>query len=176
MMALSATEQALAQAGLEDDPLVKGGRMGVAYGSCSGGVDANADFYSVMMNREIKNVTSATYIKMMSQTCAVNLSVHFGTTGRLIPTGTACTSGSLAVGSAYEAVACGRQDVMIAGGAEEFSATQVADFDTLFATSRRNGEPHSAPRAFDRDRDGLVVGDGAATLVLEERELSLIHI
>ena len=170
MMALSATDQALAQAGLKDDPLIKGGRLGVAYGSWSGGVDANADFYSVMMNREIKNVTSATYIKMMSQTCAVNLSVHFGTTGRLIPTGTACTSGSLAVGSAYEIIACGRQDVMIAGGAEEFSATQVAVFDTLFATSRRNGEPHSAPRAFDRDRDGLVVGDGAATLVLEERE------
>jgi 3-oxoacyl-[acyl-carrier-protein] synthase II len=114
MMALFATEEALRQAGLYDDPVVKGGRLGVAYGSCSGGVDANADFYSVLMDREIKNVTSATYIKMMSQTCAVNLSVHFGTTGRLLPTGTACTSGSLAIGEAYEAIAWGRQDVMIA--------------------------------------------------------------
>lgn len=173
MMALFATEEALRQAGLYDDPVVKGGRLGVAYGSCSGGVDANADFYSVLMDREIKNVTSATYIKMMSQTCAVNLSVHFGTTGRLLPTGTACTSGSLAIGEAYEAIAWGRQDMMIAGGAEEFSATQVAVFDTLFATSRRNDRADTTPRAFDKNRDGLVVGDGAATLILEEREHAL---
>ena len=115
-------------------------------------------------------MTSSTYIKMMAHTCAVNLSVHFGTTGRLLPTGTACTSGSLAVGESYELIAWGKQDVMIAGGAEEFSATQVAVFDTLFATSRRNDSPQMTPRAFDRDRDGLVIGDGAATLILEERE------
>jgi 3-oxoacyl-[acyl-carrier-protein] synthase II len=173
VMALAATEQALAQAGLRDDPLVKSGRLGVAYGSCSGSIESNADFYSVLMNREVKNVTSATYIKMMAHTCAVNLSVHFGTTGRLLPTGTACTSGSLAVGEAYEAIAWGRQDMMIAGGAEEFSATQVAVFDTLFATSRRNDAADMTPRAFDTARDGLVIGDGAATLVLEEREHAL---
>ncbi len=167
-MALDATEQALAQAGLLDSPLLKGGRLGVAYGSCSGGVAANADFLSVLENREVRNVTSSTYIKMMPQTCAVNLSVHFGTTGRLLPTGTACTSGSLAIGEAFEAIRFGKQDMMIAGGAEEFSVTQVAVFDTLFATSRRNDAPATTPRAFDRDRDGLVIGDGAATLVLEE--------
>ena len=172
-MALNATEQALAQAGLVGSPEVKGGRMGVAYGSCSGGVAANADFFTILMNREVRNVTSATYIKMMSQTCAVNLSVHFGTTGRLIPTGTACTSGSLAIGDAYEAIRWGKQDLMIAGGAEEFSVTQVSVFDTLFATSRRNDAAETTPRAFDRDRDGLVIGDGAATLVLEEREHAL---
>lgn len=170
MMALNATEQALAQAGLVGDPLVKSGRFGVAYGSCSGGVDAIADFSSVIFTHEVKNVTSSTYIKMMPQTTAVNLSVHFGTTGRLLPTGTACTSGSLAIGEAYEQIAWGRQDAMIAGGAEEFSVTQVAVFDTLFATSRRNEAPETAPRAFDRDRDGLVVGEGAGSLVLEERE------
>ena len=110
---------------------------------------------------------------MMAHTCAVNLSVHFGTTGRLLPTGTACTSGSLAIGESYESILSGRQDVMIAGGAEEFSVTQVAVFDTLFATSRRNGEPDATPRAFDSSRDGLVIGDGAATLILEEREHAL---
>ena len=173
VMALAATEQALEQAGLLGDPFVKGGRLGVAYGSCSGSVESNADFYTVLMNREVKNVTSATYIKMMAHTCAVNLSVHLGTTGRLLPTGTACTSGSLAIGQAYEAIAWGRQDAMIAGGAEEFSATQVAVFDTLFATSRRNGSPELTPRAFDSERDGLVIGDGAATLILEERERAI---
>ena len=172
-MALNATEQALAQAGLRDDPVVKGGRCGVAYGSCSGGVAANLDFASILVNREVRNVTSSTYIKMMPQTCAVNLSVHFGTTGRLVPTGTACTSGSLAIGDAYEAIRWGKQDVMIAGGAEEFSVTQVAVFDTLFATSRKNEAPETTPRAFDANRDGLVIGDGAATLVLEEREHAL---
>ena len=169
-MALFATDQALAQAGLLDDPVLTGGRLGVAYGSCSGGVAANADFYSVLMNREVRNVTSSTYIKMMSQTCAVNLSVHYGTTGRLLPTGTACTSGSLAVGEAYEAIRYGAQDVMIAGGAEEFSATQVAIFDTLYATSLRNDAPRTTPAPYDADRDGLVIGDGAGTFILEEYE------
>jgi 3-oxoacyl-[acyl-carrier-protein] synthase II len=147
--------------------------MGIAYGSCSGSIEANADFYTVLMNNEVRNVTSSTYIKMMAHTCAVNLSVHFGTTERLLPTGTACTSGSLAIGESYEAIAWGRQDLMIAGGAEEFSPTQVAVFDTLFATSRRNDSPESTPRAFDSARDGLVIGDGAATLILEEREHAL---
>ena len=169
-MALDATEQALAQAGLMNDPVLKSGRCGVAYGSCSGGVEANADFFSVLVNREVKNVTSSTYIKMMPQTTAVNLSVHFGTTGRLFPTNTACTSGSLAVGLAYEAIAYGSQDMMIAGGAEEFSVTQVAVFDTLFSASCKNETPDLTPCAFDVSRSGLVIGDGAATLILEEME------
>ena len=136
-------------------------------------MDAIADFYTVIAAHEVKNVTSSTYIKMMPQTTVVNLSVHFGTTGRLIPTGTACTSGSLSIGNAYEAIKYGLQDIMIAGGAEEFSPTQVAVFDTLFATSRQNDAPHLAPRAFDKDRDGLVIGEGAGTLILEEREHAL---
>ncbi len=173
ILALNATEQALAEAGLTDDPVVKSGRLGIAYGSCSGGVEACADFFTIVKDHAVKNVTSSTYIKMMPQTTAVNLSVHFGTTGRLLPTGTACTSGSLAIGEAYEAILSGKQDVMIAGGAEEFSVTQVAVFDTLFSTSRRNDAPRTTPRAFDVNRDGLVVGDGAGTLILEEREHAL---
>ena len=170
VMALDATEQALAQAGLMGDEVLKNGRTGVAYGSSSGSVDALADFYTIIYSKEVKNVTSSTYIKMMPQTTCVNLSVHFGTTGRIVPTGTACTSGSLAIGNAYELIKYGKQDVMIAGGAEEFSPTQVAVFDTLFATSTRNDNPQATPRAFDRNRDGLVIGEGAATFILEERE------
>lgn len=173
ILALNATEQALAQAGLTDDPILKDGRLGIAYGSSSGSVDALADFYTIINTHEVKNVTSSTYIKMMPHTTAVNLSVHFGTTGRLIPTGTACTSGSLAIGLSYETIKFGLQDVMIAGGAEEFSPTQVAVFDTLFATSRKNDTPKLAPQPFDKNRDGLVIGEGAATLILEEREHAL---
>jgi 3-oxoacyl-[acyl-carrier-protein] synthase II len=168
MYALAATEQALADAGL-DDATVQGGRAGVAYGSCSGSIPALLDFYSMQKTKEVAGITSGTYIKLMPQTAACNLSVHFRTHGRLVPTNTACTSGSLAIGSAAELIRWGVQDVMIAGGAEEFSATQVAIFDTLYATSLRNDAPRTVPAPYDSARDGLVVGDGAATLILEER-------
>ena len=167
--ALAATEQAVAQAGLGAADL-EGGRTGVAYGSCSGSVPPLLDFHSMIQTKEVVGVTSGTYIKLMPQTAACNLSVHFRTHGRLVPTGTACTSGSLAIGNAAELIRWAVQDVMIAGGAEEFSPTQVAVFDTLYATSVRNDAPRTTPAPYDRDRDGLVIGDGAATLVLEEYE------
>ena len=169
MYALAATEQAIADARLGADVL-ESGRTGVAYGSCSGSVPPLLDFYSMVKTKEVSGITSNTYIKLMPQTTACNLSVHFRTHGRLVPTGTACTSGSLAVGNAYELVKYGKQEVMIAGGAEEFSPTQVAVFDTLYATSVKNGTPELTPSPYDRDRDGLVIGEGAATLILEELE------
>ena len=169
MYALAATEQALAQAGL-DDATLQNGRTGVAYGSCSGSIPALLDFYAMLKTKEVAGITSGTYIKLMPQTTACNLSVHFKTHGRLVPTGTACTSGSLALGSAAELIRWGVQDVMIAGGAEEFSATQVAIFDTLYATSLRNDAPRTTPAPYDVDRDGLVIGDGAGTFILEEYE------
>ena len=167
--ALAATEQAVAQAGLGAEDL-ESGRTGVAYGSCSGSVPPLLDFHSMIQTKEVAGVTSGTYIKLMPQTAACNISVYFRTHGRLMPTGTACTSGSLAIGSAAELIRWGVQDVMIAGGAEEFSPTQVAVFDTLYATSVRNDAPHATPAPYDADRDGLVIGDGAATFVLEEYE------
>lgn len=169
MYALAATEQAVAEAGL-DATTLESGRTGVAYGSCSGSIPAHLDFLSLLYTHELKNVTSGTYIKLMPQTTACNLSVHFKTHGRLVPTGTACTSGSLAIGSGYELIKYGLQDVMIVGGAEEFSPTQVAIFDTLYATSLRNDSPRTTPAPYDANRDGLVIGEGACTLVLEEME------
>ncbi|PMX30680.1 beta-ketoacyl-ACP synthase II, partial [Pseudomonas sp. FW301-21B01] len=82
----------------------------------------------------------------------------------------ACASGSQAIGYAFEAIQAGKQTLMLAGGAEELSGPAVAVFDTLYATSTRNDEPHLTPRPFDAARDGLVIGEGAATLVLEEYE------
>lgn len=170
IMAVYSAEQALKQAGLLDDPIIKSGRTGVAYGSSFGSVDPVIDFFSMLTTNEVNSITSSTYVKMMPQTAAVNLSLYFQTTGRLIPTGTACTSGSLAIGYSYEAIKNGTQDIMIAGGGEEFSATQVAVFDALFATSTLNDEPHKASAPFDKNRDGLVIGEGAGTLILEEYE------
>lgn len=169
MYALAATEQAVAQAGL-DDATLQNGRTGVAYGSCSGSIPPLLDFYSMLETKEVAGITSGTYIKLMPQTTACNLSVHFRTHGRLVSTGTACTSGSLALGSAAELIRWGVQDVMIAGGGEEFSPTQVAVFDTLYATSLKNDAPRTTPAPYDADRDGLVVGDGAATFILEAYE------
>ena len=85
----------------------------------------------------------------------------------------ACTSGSQGIGYAYEAIKYGHQDLMVAGGAEELCATEAAVFDTLYATSTRNGAPQLTPRPFDRDRDGLVIGEGACALILEERQHAL---
>jgi len=86
------------------------------------------------------------------------------------PTSSACTSGSQAIGYAYEAIKHGYQTVMVAGGAEELCPTESAVFDTLFATSLKNDAPKTTPSPYDKDRDGLVIGEGAGTLVLEEYE------
>jgi 3-oxoacyl-[acyl-carrier-protein] synthase II len=121
----------------------------------------------------MSELTSTSYIQMMSHTAAVNIGLYFGLKGRVITTSSACTSASQAIGYAYETIRWGKQDVIFAGGSDELSPTHSAVFDTLFATSQKNDSPSTTPRPFDRDRDGLVVGEGAATLILEERERAL---
>lgn len=169
-MAVSACETALIDAGLLNDPVLTSGRTGAAYGSSFGSPDAVLGFYELKMNGASRHLNATTYIQMMSHTALVNVGLFFGITGRMIPTSSACTSGSQAIGYASEAIRWGKADVMIAGGAEELDITDSAVFDTLFATSTQNDTPHLSPRPYDRDRDGLVIGEGAATLVLEEYE------
>ena len=168
LLACRASELALADAGLLDDPILRGGRVGVAYGSSTGSTQALRDFAGMLEYRTTSGINATTYIRMMSHTTAVNIAVFFGLTGRVIPTSSACTSGSQGIGYAYEAIRWGRADVMIAGGAEELDVTMAAAFDTLFATSTKNDTPELTPRPFDAARDGLVLGEGAGTLVLEE--------
>ena len=170
LFAVRSSEYALRQAGLLDDPLLGSGRVGVAYGSSTGNVDSVACFGDMILSHDTGGITGNTYVKMMPHTTSVNIAIFFGIKGRQITTSTACTSGSQAIGYAYEAIAYGLQDVMVAGGAEELSPTESAVFDTLFATSCLNDSPKLTPRPFDKDRDGLVIGEGAATLVLEEYE------
>ena len=173
LMATLATEWALRDAGLLGDPLVTSGKLGVAYGSSSGTPAALAEFAGMLLHKSREGISSTTYLKMMSHTAAVNIGVFFGIKGRIITTSSACTSGSQGIGYAYEAIKSGRQVAMVAGGAEELDVTQAAIFDTLYATSVKNDTPSATPRPFDRDRDGLVLGEGAGTLVLEEREHAL---
>jgi len=172
-MATRASEIALADAGLLGDPLVTSGRMGVSYGSSTGSPHALGDFGRMMNDKTTEGITANTYIKMMSHTAAVNIGVFFGLTGRIVTTSSACTSGSQGIGYAFEAIQSGRQVAMLAGGSEELDATEAAVFDTLFATSTRNDTPSLTPRPFDAKRDGLVLGEGACTLVLEELEHAL---
>jgi len=170
-LALVSADRALANAGIHDgDPLLKNGRCGIAYGSSMGSIEPLLDFYSMLVLNDMKKITATTYIKAMPQTCAANIGVFFGLTGRLITTNTACTSGSQAIGFACEAIQQGVQDIMLAGGAEELSAMDAAVFDTLFAASSKNDSPEKTPAAYDKNRDGLVVGEGAGTLILEEYE------
>lgn len=173
LLATRASELALQDAGLLDHPLLTSGQMGVSFGSSAGTPSAIGDFGRMMEERTTRGINATTYIKMMAHTAPVNLGVFFGVTGRIITTSSACTSGSQGIGYAYEAIKSGRQIAMIAGGAEELDATEAAVFDTLFATSTRNDAPHTSPRPFDRARDGLVIGEGAGCLILEEREHAL---
>lgn len=170
MMAVYASEQALASAGLLNDPVIRNGRTGVAYGSSFGSPDAVSGFYELRAGGSSRHVNATSYIQMMSHTALVNIGLFFGVTGRVIPTSSACTSGSQGIGYAFEAIRWGKADIMIAGGAEELDVTDSAVFDTLYATSTRNDQPATTPRPFDQDRDGLVIGEGACTLILEEME------
>ena len=174
ILSLLATREALKMAGISDGESVpdelKQGRFGVAYGSSAGSVDSLLDFYAMLTDGNSSKISATTYIRMMPQTCAVNLGVYYGLTGRILTTNTACTSGSMSIGLAYEVIKNNQQDIMIAGGAEELSPADAAVFDTLFAASTKNDTPELTPRAYDKNRDGLVIGEGAATLVLEELE------
>ena len=170
LMATMVADRAFHLAGLQDSPDLKAGRCGVAFGSSTGSVDPLLDFYSMLTTNTVAGITATTYIRSMPQTCAVNIGVFFGLTGRLITTNTACTAGSLSIGYAFEAIQNGLQDIMVAGGAEELNPTESAVFDTLYATSTKNDTPKLTPSPYDKDRDGLVIGEGAGSIILEEYE------
>ena len=170
LMSVICAEKALENAGLLNDPVLKSGETGVAYGSSAGSVNAIGEFGAMLLDNNMNQLNATTYIRMMSHTSAVNMTVYFGLKGLTLPTSSACTSGSMAIGQAYEAIKYGKQKVMLAGGAEELSAAGSAVFDVLLATSAQNDHPEKTPRPFEKNRDGLVVGEGAGCLILEEYE------
>ncbi|MFK0086051.1 beta-ketoacyl-ACP synthase [Pseudomonas sp. NPDC090755] len=172
-LAVAASEIALRDAGLLDDPSIRDGRMGVACGSSTGSTDEMKTFGNMLANSVSDGLNANSYVRMMPHTTAANISIFFGLTGRLIPTSSACTSGSQGIGYAYEAIKFGRQPLMLAGGAEELCPTEAMVFDALYATSLKNDTPHSTPSPYDSGRDGLVIGEGAGMLVLEELEHAL---
>ncbi len=172
-LSVAASERALADAGLLDDISIRDGRMGVACGSSTGSTEDVKAFGNMLLNSVASGLSANSYIRMMPHTTAANISIFFGLKGRLIPTSSACTSGSQGIGYAYEAIKFGRLPLMLAGGAEELCPTEAMVFDALYATSLKNDAPQTSPRPYDSGRDGLVIGEGAGMLVLEELEHAL---
>ena len=173
LLATRASELALADAGLLGDPLLKSGKVGISYGSSAGTPASMSDFGRMLAEFNTQYINATTYIRMMAHTAPVNMGVFFGITGRIVTTSSACTSGSQGIGYAYEAIKAGKQVAMLAGGSEELDVTATTVFDTLFATSNDNDAPQTTPRPFDASRNGLVIGEGACTLVLEDLEHAL---
>jgi 3-oxoacyl-[acyl-carrier-protein] synthase II len=174
LLAAFASERAVADAGLDPEKLGDG-RVGLAYGSTHGS-SAETESYcrEVFGANSLHGVAGSHYLKFMSHTCAANLAEFFGIRGRVQPTCSACTSGSQAIGTGYEYVRNGHADVMLVGGAEEAHFIPAGVFDVMFAASQGfNAAPDRTPRPFDAARDGVVIGEGAATLVLERLDRAL---
>ncbi len=176
-LCVDAAEQALTNAGLlvdgELSPLVKEGKMGVASGSSTGSTADVRDMAELLMTGKSDTFNASTYVRAMPHTTAANVGIFFGLQGRIIPTSSACSSGSQGIGYAYEAIKYGMIPMMLAGGGEEFCPSEVYVFDSLYAASRNNDNPHKTPRPYDQNRDGLVIGEGAGMFVLEELEHAL---
>jgi 3-oxoacyl-[acyl-carrier-protein] synthase II len=170
LAALSAID-AVKASGLSEEEIASP-VCGVSYGSTEGSTANQVDYISkIIQKHSLEGIPPSWYLKCMSHTCAANLSLLLHTRGPLIASCTACVSGSQGIGFGYEAIKAGKADIMITGGADEMGFLSAAVFDLMMATSSNyNDRPSETPRPFDVCRDGLVVAEGAATLILEEYE------
>ena len=163
--------EALEQAGVPD-AIVTGGRLGVALGSTLGSPETLEEFFRhYIATGGVEQVKAMTFFRIMSHSAATNVAQALGVSGRLIAPSAACSSGCQAIGLGYEAVACGRQDFMLCGGADEYHPLVSGTFDLMLAASTSyNDRPYDAPRPFDAKRDGVVCSEGAGVLLLESLE------
>ncbi|MDR1524787.1 MAG: beta-ketoacyl-[acyl-carrier-protein] synthase family protein [Tannerella sp.] len=164
-----ATAEALANAGLDQDYL-DSHEVGLFYGNDS---SADAVVKSVDTMREKKDTTligSGAIFQSMNSTVTMNLSCLFKLKGMNMTVSAACASGSHAIGLGALLIRNGLQEIVVCGGAQEVNPFSIGSFDGISAFSIRENEPAKASRPFDRDRDGLVPGGGAATVIIEEYE------
>ena len=168
-------KEVIEQSGLPED-FVTSGRLGVAFGSIHGSPTVQRGIYQCFFSdsdESYDSINAVDYLKSMVHTTAVNITKMFGITGRVISSATACTTSSQSIGFGYETVKFGLQDAMLCGGADEYDTTTVAVFDNLLACSTDfNDTPQLTPRPFDVRRDGLVVGEGAGAVMLEDYEFA----
>jgi len=173
--ACQVVKEVLESAGLSQD-FISSGRLGVAFGSTHGSPTVQREIYEHFFSgseERFSAIGAVDYLKSMVHTTAVNITKMFEIKGRVISSSTACTTSSQSIGYGYEAVKYGMQDAMVCGGADEYDTTTVAVFDNLLACSTEYNEtPHLTPRPFDTKRDGLVVGEGAGAVLLEEYEFA----
>lgn len=166
-----AARAAVDHAGLDPATLANG-RSGVACSSTMGSAERQYAYYDHIIGKQtVGGLKGTAFFTVMGHTCAANLAVYLGVTGRVMAPMSACTSASQSIGAGFEAIRYGMQDVMVCGGADEAHFTAAATFDTVGGTSCGfHDSPERTPRPFDLDRDGLVVGEGAGILVLEALE------
>lgn len=158
-----------------DQSIISSKRCGIAFGSTMGGNETLFDYIPEIKEKmSFREQNSMGFLKIMSHTVAANLAQMFSIKGRNIPTCSACTSSSQAIGAGYESIKYGMSDVMICGGAEGLHYLAAGVFDIMGAAStKHNNEPEIASRPFDETRDGLVLGEGSGAIVLEELEFAL---
>lgn len=168
--AICSAAQAVQRSGLvleNMDPF----RVGVIFGSGIGGINVLEDTANTYFTKGPGRVSPFYIPGMISDIAAGHISMMFGVRGPNYATTSACATGANAVGAAYNEIILGNADVMIAGGSEgSISPTSMAGFINIKALSRRNDEPERASRPFDKERDGFVMGEGGAAIILEELE------
>lgn len=171
IFAAQAADEALLDAGinLADEDLW---RTGCVIGSSMGSAQSINDAFETMLpDKDLSRLNSTMFFQCMSHTAAVNTAQYLGLLGMVMAPAAACASALHSIGTAYDLIRLGRQDMVLCGGAEELHPTVTGSFDILFATSTGyNDRPSLSPRPFDRDRDGLVCGEGCGLLLLEEYE------
>src|SRR5690606_11930658 len=167
--AFVATQEALKNAGISNE-FFDQNTVGLLYGSDS---VSQSVWESIEIIREKKDTTlvgSGAIFKSMNSTVTMNLSTIYKIKGINMTISAACASGSHSIGLGYLLVKQGLQDIIICGGAQETNKYSMGSFDGLGVFSIRENEPERASRPFDKQRDGLVPGGGAATIILEEYE------
>jgi len=170
LLGMAAAHEAVRHSGIEfakQDPE----RCGVVVGSGIGGIRTIEEGCGVMFSKGPDRLSPFTVPRLMVNAATGNISIMYGLQGPAMAHATACASSGHAIGDAMNVLRSGRADVMIAGGAEAaVSPLCVGAFMTMRALSTRNDDPTRASRPFDRTRDGFVLAEGAAMLVLETEE------
>ena len=171
IFAAQAARQAVEEAGIGEE-LLASRRLGCVMGSTMGGAESLNEAFEIMLpEKDVSRLSPMSFFKCVSHTAAMNVAQYLGIKGYVLATSAACASSLQAVGTGFELIRIGRQDVLLCGGAEELHPSVTGTFDILFATSTHyNDRASMTPRPFDAKRDGLVCGEGAGVLVLEEYE------
>jgi len=166
-LAVAAAREAERDAGL--DMRAVGTRAGTAIGSALGGVESFEQAVLQLDRRGPERMSPFSIVQTLPNLAAGWVSIELGSRGPLLSQSTACAASNMAVGDGVDAIRLGRADVMVCGGAEApVTRTAVAAFSAMRALSRRNDDPASASRPFDAERDGFVMAEAGAVLVLEE--------